>query len=87
MSRKDLNRCIQHLFIDCEVRICKLNPYSYVDENELLYKFFLAQNVKPSKNEWVLQIHKDSEEIDLRLSELDIKNMSKNKFKKIVLEK
>ena len=59
----------------------------HLDENELLAKFFLAQKLKPSRNDWVLQIFKDLEEIELSLTEIEIKNMSKNMFKKIILEK
>ena len=59
----------------------------HLDENELLAKFFLAQKFKPRRNDWVLKISKDLEEIGLSLSEIEIKNMSKNQFKKIILAK
>ena len=57
------------------------------DENELLYKFYLAQSLRPGRNDWVLQIVQDMSDIDLRMSEEEIKKTSKTKFKSIIQTK
>ena len=59
----------------------------HLDENELLYKFFLAQSLRPGKNDWVLQIGKDKKDIELDMSDDQVRNLSKNKFKSIINSK
>ena len=53
-------------------------------ENELVYKFYSAQKLKPVKNDFVLQIAADLNEIEWDISDMEAKNMSKLKFKKIM---
>ena len=36
----------------------------YLNEDELVYKFFMAQSLKPSKNDWVLQILQDKKDLN-----------------------
>ena len=31
----------------------------YLEENELLFKFYLAQKFKPRKNDWMPEVYKD----------------------------
>ena len=59
----------------------------HYDETELLYKFNLAQSLRPGKNDWVLQIAQDLSDIDLHMTEEDIKRTSKTKFKSIIQSK
>ena len=57
------------------------------NENELLYKFVAAQKLTPSEHDWVVQIEKDKKELNLKMSDSEIKKMSKRQFKKIVKTK
>ena len=57
------------------------------DQEELLYKFLAAQQLSTSKNDWIQQVRKDMNEINLELNDEKIKNMSKNMFKNIVKRK
>ena len=57
------------------------------DENELLYKFYSAQKLRPVKNDYVLQIKKDLGDIQWEISENEVKQISKTKFKKIMENK
>ena len=59
----------------------------HLDEKELLYRFLCAQTLKPSKNDWILEVYKNLDEINLKISEQEIKNMSKGKFKHLVQQK
>ena len=54
------------------------------NEDELLFKFVKAQKLAPSKHDWVHQLEKDKVDINLQLSESQIKKMTKFQFKKIV---
>ena len=56
-----------------------------LEESELLFKFYSAQQLKPGKNDWVRQIEKDKNELNINLSDLEVKNMTKLKFKQIVM--
>ena len=68
-------------------RILYLWHILHLDENELLFKFYLAQKLKPGKNDWVPAVFKDLEEIDLKVTEEEIKKMPKEKFRNIVQTK
>ena len=59
----------------------------HLEEKELLHKFYLAQKFKPGKNDWILTILKDMEEIGLQMSEAEVKNSTLEKFKDIILSK
>ena len=56
-------------------------------ENELLYKFYLAQKFKPGRNDWILVVHKDLEELNINMDEEDVKKITLQKFKDIILSK
>ena len=58
-----------------------------LEENELLFRFLEAQKLRPSKNDWILEVNKNMYEIDLKMSEEEVKNMSKRKFKTLVQRK
>ena len=57
------------------------------DNNELLFKFYSAQKLRPVKNDCVLQIEKDLGDLQQKISENEVKQMSKTKFKKIMENK
>ena len=42
-------------------------------DNELLYKFYQAQKLKPVRNDFILQLVKDLDEIGLSISENEYK--------------
>ena len=55
-------------------------------KTELINRFYRAQKLKPSKNDWVKQIEEDIKELKLELTDKYIKKLSKYKFKKILEE-
>ena len=58
------------------------------NENEMLYKFFLAQWKYPSKkNEWTTKVREDLKELSIEDNLDDIKKISKHSFKNIVKKK
>ena len=57
------------------------------EKDELLFKFYNVQRWSPSEGDWVLQVRKDMTDINLDLSEEEIKSMSKYMFKKLVKQK
>ena len=59
----------------------------HLDNKELLFKIYLAQKFKPGKNDWIMSVYKDMEEIGLKMTEEDIMKISKEKFKDIVQSK
>jgi hypothetical protein len=56
----------------------------HLEEKELVYKFYLGQKFKPSRNDWILTVQKDMDEIGLQLTEKEIKEMSRDKFRAII---
>ena len=58
-----------------------------LSEDKMLYKFYQAQRNNPVKDDWTTQIDKDKEELNINLSDSDIKEMSKFNFKKLIKEK
>ena len=59
----------------------------HLGENELLYKFYLAQKFKPGRNDWILVVNKDLEELNINMDEEDVKKITLQKFKDIILSK
>ena len=59
----------------------------YLSENELVYKFYSAQLLKPGRNDWVIQIAKDKKELNFKFDDEEIRSMSRDKFKGIILKK
>ena len=56
----------------------------HLEDKELLSKFYMAQKLKPGRNDWVMTLQKDMEEIGLKISEEEVKNISLEKFKNMV---
>ena len=46
----------------------------------------MAQKLKPTKNDWVLEVEKNLKEINLNISEKQLKKMSKIEFKILARE-
>ena len=59
----------------------------HLEEKELVYKFYLGQKLKPSRNDWILTVQKDMHEIGLQLTDREIKEMNQDKFRTIVKSK
>ena len=57
------------------------------EKYELISKVFYAQKRKPVKDDWAETVKKDMDEIQLNLSEENIKTMKKNKFKEHLKKK
>ena len=53
-------------------------------EDSLLYRFFMAQLRNPTKGDWVTSVIEEIDELELGLQLEDIKNMTKNSFRKTV---
>ena len=58
-----------------------------LNKEELVFKFYTAQNLSSDKDDWVHQINKDKSDIDLQLSNKQIANMSQEKFREMVKRK
>ena len=56
-------------------------------EVELVRKVYNAQKISPIKNDWYLQVKEDLENCCIFLSETEISNMKRHKFKSLVKEK
>ena len=56
-------------------------------EDSLLFCFFMAQLRNPTKGDWVTTVMEEMDELEIGLQLDDIKNMTKNSFRKIVKEK
>ena len=55
--------------------------------NELIFKTYLAQSLKPSRNDWFLTIQDEKKKYDISLSDFEISQLSKSQFRKIVCDK
>ena len=55
-----------------------------LDKKELLNKFYRAQNINRSKDDWVYQIDKDKKELNLELTDEEIKTFKKEQFRKMI---
>ena len=58
-----------------------------LSKNEVLFKFYTAQNINRNKDDWVEQLDKDKKELDLQLSDNEIKSYSKEQFRRLVKAK
>ena len=57
------------------------------DKNGLLFRFYNLQKMCPVNKDWTIQIEKDKSEINILLTDHEVQNMSKGKFKKMLKEK
>ena len=56
------------------------------EDEDLLLKFFNAQNREPTKNDWVITVKEDLEKLEIDIDFEEIKSMSKYSWLKIVKE-
>ena len=54
------------------------------DKNELLQRFYLAQKVSKTKNDWSELVEKDKSDFEIDLTDEEISKMKESKFKNIV---
>ena len=55
-----------------------------VDKNELIHKFYFAQNIKRNKDDWVIQLDQDKKDLNLNLSDIDLTYFSQEHFRRVV---
>jgi hypothetical protein len=55
-----------------------------LDKNEVLHKFYIAQKLNRSKEDWVEQLEKDKVDLDLQLEDEEIKCFKREQFRNIV---
>ena len=77
--------CIPVRYLLKYKRIMYLHHILKLEENHLVRKVFSAQEKKPSKDDWILQVTEDLENLGLGHLEFNsIQALSKSRFKKIV---
>ena len=74
-------------FIVKKRRLMYLHHILKRKDDELIHKFYKAQKLKPSKNDWVVTIEEDKKYLDIKMEDNDIRKLSKYKFKQILNEK
>ena len=55
-----------------------------LDKSEVLHKFYIAQKLNKSKDDWVEQLEKDKADLDLNLEDEEIISIKKEQFRNIV---
>ena len=58
-----------------------------LNKTELLYKFYTAQTLKTNHGDWVEQLEKDKKELNLQLTDDDVRSFSQEQFRKVIQEK
>lgn len=58
-----------------------------LDKTEVLHKFYIAQKLNKSKDDWVEQLEKDKVDLDLQMEDDEIKCIKKEQFRNIVKNK
>ena len=76
--------CIPIEYIIKSRRLMYLHHILRRPNEELIKKFYEAQKLKPSKNDWVKTVDKDKEDLNINLDDEQIKQMSKYKFRKLM---
>ena len=67
-------------------RLMYLHNILIKPENELIKKVYQAQETLPSKGDWFHQVMEDKNKLGLNISDFQISKMSKDQFKKLVVE-
>ena len=58
-----------------------------LEKNEVLYKFYMAQKLNTSKDDWCQQLQRDKEDLGLHLEDEEAKCIKKETFRNIVKNK
>ena len=74
-------------FLVMSRRLSYLHHLLTRNENELIHKFFKAQERCPIKDDWVTQIKEDREYLKLDMTNEEIASTKKSQFKKIIRKK
>ena len=56
------------------------------DKTELIRRIFEAQKISYSNGDWIKLIEEDKKELDINMTDQEIQNISKEKFKQYVKE-
>ena len=67
-------------------RLMYLHNILIKPENELIKKVYQAQETLPTKGDWFQQVMEDKNKLGLNISDFQISKMSKDQFKKLVVE-
>ena len=86
--------CIESLYLKLGVvpikvilmarRVMYLHYLVTLNPDQMLYKFFTAQWKKPIKDDWIEEVKKNLNELDIDMTLDDMKLKSNNSFKRIV---
>jgi hypothetical protein len=71
-------------FVISKRRLLYLRNILKRDDNELLKRFYFAQKVFKTKNDWVELIDKDKNDLELDLTDEEISKMKETKFNSII---
>ena len=77
-------RSIPIRFVVASRRILYLHTILQKSRNEMIQKIFEAQKIKPSPGDFIELVNNDLEMIGLKITEEEMRKISKQKFKKIV---
>ena len=58
-----------------------------VSKSEMIFKVYKAQKLSPVLGDWVLLLDKDKQQFQINLSDEEVSNISKERFKNIVKNK
>ena len=58
-----------------------------LNKSKLLFKFYRAQNLKTNHGDWVEQLEKENKEMNLQLTDDDVKFIPKNSTGKLFRKK
>ena len=58
-----------------------------VKKEELIYKIYKCQKLKPQKNDWIYQLKGDLKELNISLEDSDLTYISKERFNTYIKEK
>ena len=59
----------------------------HVRRNELIYKVYQVQKLSPEPNDWVSQLQKDKDDLNITLTDEQVTSMSKCTFKNYIKSK
>ena len=68
-------------------RIMYLHYLLNKDEDDMIFKFLMAQIKNPKKNDWYLDVENDMKDLKIDLSHQELKNISKQSLAKLLKEK
>ena len=74
-------------FVIISRRLLYLKHILSLNEHELVHRVYQAQKRKPTKNDWVLSIEDDKNLINLNLTDIQIQDISDQKFKILIKDK